>query len=143
MPCPLFMPAEPFEPIDWLHPPRLPLGDAYRGTCHAQPDAPCEPPDSDQRDLCNCGYARGRCERLPPGAPDAIRFSITNDAGGTLRILWIIEKDHSPVEFGAIEYAEGKLSPASPLLTAQAIAFVRSHFDRASKHQSLLAGAGK
>jgi hypothetical protein len=136
------MPAEPCEPINWIHAPRLPLGDAYRGVCHSQPDAPWEPPESDQRDLCNCGYARGRCDRLPTGAPDALRFSVTGDTGGRLQILWVIEKDHSPVEFGALEYAEGTLSRATPLLTAQATAFVRSYLNRASEHAPLIARAG-
>lgn len=139
------MPVERLETTDWIHAPRLPLGDAYRGVCHSQPQDPFEPVESDQRDLCNCGYARDRCSRLPPEAPDAVRFSVIGDTGGRVRIVWVIEKDHSPVEFGALEYADGKLAfenfSATPLLTAQATAFIHSYLDRASKQQSLLAGA--
>jgi hypothetical protein len=140
------MPVERLETIEWIHAPRLPLGDAYRGVCHAQPNDLFAPAESDQRDLCNCGYARDRCGRLPAGAPDALRFSVIGDAGGRVRIIWVIEKDHSPLEFGTLEYAEGELAfenfSATPLLTAQAAAFVRSYLDRASKQRSLLAGAG-
>jgi hypothetical protein len=129
--------------MEWIHAPRLPLGDAYRGVCHALSHDPFAPAESDQRDLCNCGYARGRCSRLPTGGPDAVRFSVSGDAGGRVRIIWIIEKDHAPVEFGTLDYAEGKLSSenfsATPLLTAQATAFIRSYLDRASK---LAIGAG-
>ena len=145
MPCPYFMPVERLETMEWIHAPRLPLGDAYRGVCHAQPQDLFEPAESHQRDLCNCGYARDRCGRLPTGAPDAVRFSVIGDAGGCVRIIWVIEKDHAPVEFGTLEYAVGKLSfenfSTAPLLTAQATAFIRSYLDRASKQQSLLAGA--
>jgi hypothetical protein len=145
MPCPFFMPVERLETVDWIHAPRLPLGDAYRGVCHTQPQDPFDPTEADQRDLCNCGYARDRCSRLPAGAPDAIRFSVIGDAAGRVRIIWVMEQDHSPVEFGTLEYAEGKLSSENffptPLLTAQAIAFIRSYLDRVSQPQSLLAGA--
>jgi hypothetical protein len=146
MSCPYFMPVDRLESAEWIHAPRLPLGDAYRGVCHAQPRDLFEPAEADQRDLCNCGYARDRCGRLPADAPDAVRFSVVGDAGDRVRIIWLIEKDHSPVEFGTLEYAEGKLSSETfsptPLLTAQANAFIRSYLDRASKQQSLLAGAG-
>jgi hypothetical protein len=58
-----------------------------------------------------------------------------------MRILWIVEKDHSPQEFGTLECIEGRLSPAPPLLAAQATAFIRSYLARVSKQQSLIAGA--
>lgn len=135
------MPVERLESMEWIHAPRLPLGDAYRGACHSQPADPFNPTESDQRDLCNCGYARERCSRLPADAPDAVRFSVIGDTGGRVRIIWVIEKDHSPLEFGMLEYADGRLSPTTPLLTAQATAFVRSYLDRASKQRSLLSGA--
>jgi hypothetical protein len=145
MSCPFFMPVEPFEAAEWLHAPRLPLGDAYRGVCHARSQDLFDPAEADQRDLCNSGYARGRCGRLPADAPDAVRFSVIGDASGRVRITWVIEKDHSPLEFGTLEYAEGKLASenfsTTPLLTAQATAFIRSYLDRASKPQSILAGA--
>jgi hypothetical protein len=139
------MPVERLESMDWIHAPRLPLGDAYRGVCHARPHELFDPAEADQRDLCNCGYARDRCGRLPAGAPDAVRFSVISDAAGRVRIIWVMEKDHSPGEFGTLEYAEGELSSenfsATPLLPAQAIAFIRSYLDRVSQPHSPLAGA--
>jgi hypothetical protein len=145
MSCPYFMPVERLEAAEWLHAPRLPLGDAYRGICHAEPQEPVEPAESDQRDLCNCGYARGRCGRLPDHGPDAVRFSVIGDSRVRVEVIWVIEKDHSPVEFGTLDYADGKLSSESfsvpPLLTAQATAFIRGYLDRASK-QALPAAAG-
>jgi hypothetical protein len=141
MSCPYFMPAEPLEAAEWLHAPRLPLGDAYRGVCHAQPQDLFEPTESHQRDLCNCGYARGRCGRLADGAPDAVRFSVSGNAEERLRIVWIVEKDCSPVEFGTLDYAGGKLSSenfsATPLLTAQATAFIRSYLDRVTAQSNV------
>jgi hypothetical protein len=135
------MPVERLENTEWLHAPRLPLGDMYRGVCHARSQDLFEPPESDQRELCNCGYARDRCGRLPADARDAIRFSVIGDTGGHVRIIWVIEKDHSPVEFGMLEYAEGKLSSenfsATPLLTAQATAFIRSYLDRVTAQSNV------
>jgi hypothetical protein len=121
------MPVARLERGDWIHAPRLPLGDPYRGVCHALESEPFEPSESEQRELCNCGYARGRCNRLPENAPDAVRFSITGDADGRVQIVWVIEKDHSPAEFGTLEYAGGRLSSAGPLLAAQANAFINSY----------------
>jgi len=135
------MPVEPFETTEWDPAPRLPLGDAYRGVCQAQPKEPFTPAESDQRDLCNCGYARERCGRLPLNAPDAVRFSVIGDAGGRTRIVWVIETDHSPVEFGTLDYADGSISATTPLLAAQATAFVRGYLARATKQESLHAGA--
>lgn len=126
MPCPLFFPIEPLDRGDWVHAPRLPLGDPYRGTCQANPAEPFDPPESEQRELCNCGYARGRCGRIPSDAPDAIRFSITHDASDRVHLIWVIEKDHAPVEFGTLASVEESLSIAPPLLGAQARAFLRS-----------------
>jgi hypothetical protein len=133
MACPFFMPVARLERGDWIHAPRLPLGDPYRGICHAVEGEPFEPTESDQRDLCNCGYARGRCNRVPAESADAVRFSVTDDKGGLIKITWVIETDHSPVEFGTLEYCEGQLSEASPLLTAQASAFVSSYVEFGAK----------
>lgn len=137
MPCVFFYPVALLDRGDWIHAPRLPLGDPYRGTCHAVPNQPFEPAESEQRELCNCGYARDRCDRIPPGAPDAVRFSVSDEAHGRLQITWAIERDHSPIEFGTFEYVaapeggDGKLSLGNALgnalLTAQALAFVRSY----------------
>jgi hypothetical protein len=123
------MPVEFIAQEGWLHPPRLPLGGLYRGVCYAGTE-PFEPSESSQDDLCNCGYARGRCDRFPDSAADAVRFSVLSDAGGRLKLVYILEKNHVPAESGTLEYAldEGQLQgDPSGLLAAQAQAFVQSY----------------
>ena len=99
------MPVGELDAGAWTHAPRLPLGGTYRGVCRAQPADAFEPPESAQRDLCNCGYARGRCDRFPEdGAADAVRFSVTGDRDGRVKLVYIFEKDHAPAGHGALEY---------------------------------------
>jgi hypothetical protein len=58
-----------------------------------------EPEETEQREICNTGYARGRCDRFPTDAEaDAVRFSSNRD--GTL--VYILEKDHAPVRHGRV-----------------------------------------
>jgi len=125
--CPFFLPLAPLESGPWsqywTHRPRLPLGEAYAGVCRAIPDSPHAPPDERQRELCNCGYARGLCDRFPAGAAaDAVRFSVI--AEEPLRLIYILEKDHAPV-------SHGELDPSGPcadqILVAQARAFAESY----------------
>src|SRR5450432_25581 len=105
MACPFFMPVARLDRGDWIHAPRLPLGEPYRGMCHVVEGEPFDPTESDQRELCNCGYARGRCRRVPPESPGAVRFSVAEDTGDRVKITWVMEKDHSPLEFGTFEYS--------------------------------------
>jgi len=111
MPCPYFLPLRPFGPGPWDPPPRLPLNDAWQGECHAA--EPFEPLESEQRELCNSGYARGQCPHFSENA-DAVRFSYVGED-----LIYILEKDHAPIEHGPVERA-----PA--LVQAQARAFVQS-----------------
>lgn len=140
MACPFFVPAGRLDagsPTSETHVPRLPLGDAYRGVCHAQPEG-FEPPDLTQRDVCNWGYARGRCECFPgTSGADAVRFSITGDRDGQIRLVYILEKDYSPVEHGLVDYtlnaARTPLTANEPLrepLALQAAAFLQSYLRR-------------
>ena len=129
MACPFFAPSRRLENAGWVRPPRYPLGDLFSGTCHAQPSDPAE---GRQDELCNNGYARGRCDRFPGGsAPDAVRFSVTEDTPNRLLLVYVVEKDHAPVEFGALEYAidDARLDgpPISDVLTRQARAFLESY----------------
>jgi len=130
--CPFFMPSRRLEHVGWVRPPRLPLGDPWAGTCHARADDIFEPPEIQQRELCNCGYARSRCDRFPGGeAADAMRFSITSDTGGVIRIVYIVEKDHAPASHGVLEFSEsGEVSGVSDLLAQQARAFLESYLQR-------------
>jgi hypothetical protein len=112
--CPFFLPSRRVDPGEWLHAPRLTLIDEYRGTCQA--GERFEPSASAQREICNCGYARGRCDRFPEGAADAIRFSMLEDG----RIIYIFERDHHPEHHGIAAEMDG-------ILGAQMRAFAESH----------------
>jgi len=132
--CPFFMPVERLDQDLWILPPRLPLSDAFRGVCHAHSE-PFDPPERSLRELCNCGYARGRCERFPADtAADAVRFSITGEQDGIVRLVYIVEHDYAPAEHGVLEYSipESQLNgQVSDVLAAQARAFLASHLRRA------------
>ena len=130
MACPFFVPVRRLGNRDkWLHAPRLPLGDAYRGFCKAGAE-PFEPPEPSQDEFCNCGYARGHCDRFPAEGADAVRFSLLSEDSARVRLVYILEKNHAPVEHGVIEYVrcgsrmEGT---AQELLLAQCRAFLESH----------------
>ena len=122
------MPVSPFEQGHWIVPPRLPLNDAFRGVCRAG-EEPFEPPERSQRELCNCGYARGRCERFVPGAADAVRFSIKAERDGIVDLVWVLEREYAPAEHGSIEYsiAEGRANGAGEVMAAQVRAFLSGY----------------
>lgn len=122
MACPFFEPRHLLPPGLWTHRPRLPLGDAYSGLCHAAGN-PHAPPEEHQRELCNRGYARGVCAHFPASSlADAVRFSVTREQ--PLRLVYILEKDHSPLEYGELDAA----APArNEILAAQARAFAASY----------------
>ena len=112
----------------------LPLGGSWRGECRSEPGCPWHPDENTLR-LCNLGYARGACGRFPTlDGPDAVRFAIRADDGGSLRISWVMERDHHPFAHGAVEYSldARAFSPAidGPLL-GQAQAYIASYLNRA------------
>jgi hypothetical protein len=120
------------------------LGDSFAGACHAQPADIVEPPEAQQLELCNCGYARGRCDRFPGNsAADAVRFSVTDDSPTRLLVVYVVEKDHAPAEFGTLEYvvADARLeelrnivgSRISDVLAQQAGAFLESYLRRRAR----------
>jgi hypothetical protein len=138
MACPLFYPVERFGDSAWRKHPRLPLGDPYSGACRADPKREWLPDQATLRDCCNLGYARERCPRFPQdGGPDAFRFSVVSDDGGTLKIFYIAERGHAPVEHGTIEYAAatGQLlnGHTGEIFQKQARAYVESYLRR--KHE--------
>jgi hypothetical protein len=120
--CPFFMPLARVDAQEWIHAPRLTLIDEYRGTCRVG-DA-FEPEESAQRDVCNCGYAGGRCDRFQEGSPDAVRFSVIGEDGPSLRILYVFEKDHFPARRGV---AEPGTEIGDPVLDGQIRAFAESY----------------
>ena len=120
MACPFFEPTEVIDTGPWLHRPRLPLGETYAGVCHA---CVTEKKDPAELDLCNHGYARAECQHFPADRKaDAVRFSITQEE--PLRLVYILEKDHAPLEYGVIEAAR---EAPGPVLAAQARAFLASY----------------
>ena len=135
MACPFFLPQGELETGPWDHTPRLPLGGAFSGVCHAQPGEAYQPPYRHQEELCNCGYARGLCERFPENeAADAVRFSVTREGPKRLRLVYILEKEHAPVEFGELEYSVQRkallTSPSNAIIARQAQAFIGKYLDR-------------
>jgi hypothetical protein len=136
MACPYFYPQAPLEGKGKR--PRLPLGDPYTGLCRVDPMRDWRPDEATLRESCNLGYACGRCPRFPKQAgPDAIRFSVTGDQNGVLRIFYVCEQNHSPLEHGTLEYSLGSAAflkgHSNPLLQKQAQAYVDSYLRR--KHQ--------
>ena len=144
MACPFFLPVGRLGSNGWNPAPRLPLGEAYGGSCQAPAGVaeagggPFEPPESVQRDLCNCGYARQRCSHFPvDGAADAVRFSVTGYQEGRVTLVYILEKDHAPVEHGPLDPAREAREP----LASQARAFVESYLRQRAAGRSKSASA--
>lgn len=137
MACPYFHPVARCVSELRTETAMLPLGDAWAGVCEANPATGNATPDAAQlRPLCNLGYARGRCARFPaedPGA-DAVRFCISGDDGATLKISYVLERDHHPFAYGPLEYSLANLSfvesPAAPNVNCQAAAYVESYLLR-------------
>jgi hypothetical protein len=115
----------------------LPLGGAWAGSCHANPEPVSQPKGATFSTLCNLGYARGTCHLFPPGdGPDAVRFTISSDDGVTLRLYYAVEQDHHPFQHGRLEYSRTtqafEPSPVSQALVVQARAYVESYLMRKS-----------
>ena len=133
MACPYFDPREAMDPGEWIHAPRLPLIEAWRGVCRA--GDPFEPEESVQREVCNCGYARGRCAHFREDGADAVRFSMED--GETPRVIYIFEKNGAPVTHGTLA---GAGLDGSEILHRQARAFAESWRRRMDHFQSSRGG---
>jgi hypothetical protein len=113
MACPFFKPERRLDAGGWDPAPRLPLGDAWAGECTA--GCAEQPAESAQREVCNSGYARGRCEHFPAGVEaDAVRFSMGVDG----RLIYIFEKDHAPLEHGELDAPTDSREPLASLARA-------------------------
>ncbi len=135
MACPYFFPTERFAESAWPKHPRLPLGDPYRGICRASPMRERLPGDETLRECCNVGRASPRCLHFPKGGgPDAIRYSVADDAAGLIRIFYVAERNHRSVDHGSVEFetATGLLRDdrAGETLDKQARAYVESYLRR-------------
>ena len=93
--CPFF---RPLKKAQWSEG-RAPLRGIFEGQC--------ERGGTGDATLCNFGYARGLCHAFPSDAPvDAVRFSVASIAEGVVRLVWILEKDHEPMDHGVLQYQE-------------------------------------
>lgn len=131
MACPFFYPTQHL--VDRQTRP-MPLGDIYAGECRAQSGG-YHPSAEQLRSLCNLGYARQDCPRFPDTAgPDAVRFAMAEETPETLRIDFVREKDHHPLENGHLEYsvAEKHIAPPheDPILNRLAETYAESHLRR-------------
>lgn len=123
MACPFFKPSRITE---WSSG-RAPLGAVFEGECDIARGA------GDPR-LCNFGYARGLCASFPESTvADAVRFSVTASSDGILKLAWILEKDHAPVEHGFFKYRESAsefIEKPEGVLGEQARVFVENYLAR-------------
>ena len=138
MSCPYFEPLEPHPRASGAPFGLLPLGGAWTGACHADPAGAVRPEDSALHRFCNLGYARGSCPRFPaddPG-PDAVRFTISGHQDGSLRLYYVLERDHRPFAHGPLEYAIARgaftSAPAGNLTARQAAAYASNYLRRQS-----------
>jgi len=106
---------------------RAPLGGLFHGECEIERGA------GDAR-LCNFGYARGLCASFPEATvADAVRFSVSGSSEGVVKLVWILEKDHAPVEHGFLEYRESTgefVEMPEGVLGEQARVFVENYLRR-------------
>jgi hypothetical protein len=111
--------------------PPMPLGDAWSGVCRAQPEGEWLPDPQTLQQLCNFGYSREKCARVPADSPDAVRFGVSHDRDGIVSIYWVVEKDHLPVAHGPLEYARADAGfPAAhpdTCVAQQAQAYIASY----------------
>lgn len=123
MACPYFMPVEKFENGSWPHPARLPLGCGWAGHCTAPQHENKVPPQHVLEAFCNLGYATG-CPWAPQDRRwDAVRFALTaspeaargdENSGRLIRICYVIERNHRPVERGELDFDIQGLTCTAP-----------------------------
>jgi hypothetical protein len=110
-------------------PARAPLAEIHLGTCSAGADADLPT----LIETCNFGYARGRCAAFPADMScDAFRFSAPRDSfGDVVEILWVAEKNYSPVSHGRARYSREQHGFVDEfhdaVLGRQALAFAASY----------------
>lgn len=139
MACPFFSPTERADDLAFPHPARLPLGGAWRGTCHATGHEQTAL-DNQELESCNLGYAKS-CPRLPVQRTcDAVRFAIANDRGTRLTMHFVLETAHLPTAHGSLEYDRASASwiAAHPEVRIQKLAecFLQSYLARKNSLQS-------
>ena len=136
--CPYFHAVKPRTQTDSSRSAMLPLGDAWDGVCHANGEAPWEPDEQTLQSCCNLGYARGCCARFPAAdGPDAARFTIAADSGESLRVYYVLERNHHPWSHGPLEFSRSGESAeahsADEATVNLARAYVTSYLRRISE----------
>jgi len=117
--CPYFMPVEKMENGNWPHPSRLPLGCGWKGHCTAPGHEQQVPSQDILEAFCNLGYASS-CSWAPAQrAWDSVRFAViapllqsvrakveitSDEPARLLRLTYVCERDHRPVEHGELEF---------------------------------------
>ena len=132
MACPYFYPVNPRTGGTGPQHAMLPLGGSWTGLCKAVPDSHCQPDERTERSLCNLGYARGACAHFPASdGPDAVRFTIQRDDGDSVRLYYVVERDHHPYAHGPLEYSRVRGGVDNPphgdILPRQACCYVESY----------------
>ena len=121
MACPFFMPTEKLEGGSWPHPSRLPLGSGWNGHCTASGHEATSLSHT-ELESCNLGYA-AKCHRLPQDrAWDSVRFGViagNQSSNQTIRLRYVCERDHRPVEHGSLEFDSVALDCQQPHANAQ------------------------
>jgi hypothetical protein len=138
MACPYFDPVRPRTIAIGAPGAMLPLGDDWVGLCRATTGQPWEPDEASLATLCNLGYARGSCPRFPADegdrGPDAVRFTISRDDGGSVEVYYVVERDHHPFAHGGLEFSRAAAAfiapPPAETLHRQARAYVTSYLRR-------------
>lgn len=130
MACPYFQAVSPRSQTDRTRSAMLPLGDAWDGVCRAIPDSPREPDEITLISCCNMGYARGCCPRFPADdGPDAARFTIAADGPETLRVYYVLERDHHPWSHGPLEFSRTGASLAGQAASEATLGLARAYVE--------------
>ena len=133
--CPYFYPVQA-QSQDTARTALLPLGGFWAGVCHAISGQVAPPDEALLRVCCHLGYARGQCARFPTddAGADAVRFTVSRDNGGSLVLLYVLERNHHPFAHGPMEYsfaaARFVQSPPGEIVCRQAEAYVESYLRR-------------
>ena len=104
MACPYFSPEHELVELGLPHPQRLPLGAAWRGSCHAPGQTGASPSEDELKNGCNLGYARS-CNRLPEEREaDAVRFAIVRERTGEIEVCYVYERNYLPGHHGSLQF---------------------------------------
>ena len=130
MACPYFHAVKARSQTDNSRSAMLPLGDAWDGVCRVNAQSPWQPDEITLLSQCNMGYARGCCARFPDAdGPDAARFTIAADSAETVRLYYVLERDHRPWAHGPLEYSRAGASFANPSADESTLQLARAYVE--------------